>query len=112
MEVAARTVDLRRQFRSVGSAFNIRKAGPDVRLVRRLVLREPHVAIDPERRAYRVGGERDAGGSEALVEGDAEGLERLLQQPLVVCLSWLEPGAVVVLGKLSEELDGLGPETF
>src|SRR3954454_23779059 len=111
MEVAAGAVDVRREDRSVRAAFHVRKAGPYVRLVRRLVFREPDVAIDPERGARRVGCERDAGGSEALIERDAQGLEGFLEQPLVVRFPRLEPGAVVVLGEIGKEFDGLRPET-
>jgi len=53
-----------------------REARPDVRLVRRLVLREAHVAVDPERRFRRVRPERDPTSPELVVDRDAERLER------------------------------------
>ena len=48
--------------------------------------------------------------TERLVERDAQRLERSLQQALVVGLAWREPGSVVVVGEIDEELDGFGAE--
>ena len=87
-----------------------REAGADVRLVRRLVLGEARVAVDPEGRPRRIRLERDAPrrepGGERLDQGD----QRLLEEPLELRLARLEPGAVVVGGQVGQELDGLRPE--
>src|SRR5215210_4226391 len=91
-------------------AFDPRKRRRDVRLVRRLVLAEPGVAVDPERRALRVGLKRDAARLETLVERDAERLHRLLQESFVIGLAWLEPGAIVVCGEVRHELDRVARE--
>ena len=108
VEVAARVAAL-----AVGldAALGPRERGRDVRLVRRLVLREADVAVDPERRAGRIG--RRAGcraSRNALVEGDAQRLERPLEQPLVLGLARREPRPVVVLGQVDQEIDRLGSE--
>ena len=87
-----------------------REARPDVGLVRRLVLAEAGVAVDPEDRALRVGLERDAARLEALGERGDERLQRLLEEPLVIGLARLEPGPVVVRGEVGEELDRFGGE--
>jgi len=47
---------------------------------------------------------------ESVGQRQAERLERLLEQALVVALAWLEPGPVVVLGEISQELDPFGRE--
>src|SRR5206468_1916735 len=86
------------------------KRSPDVRLVRRFVLGEPNVAIDPERRSGRVRTQWDTPRPEPLVDGHAELLERPLEQALVFALARLEPGPVVVDGEVREELDGFGTE--
>src|SRR5438552_15930893 len=62
----------------------VRERRGNIRFVRRLVLREPNVAVDPEWRGRSVGPQRDSGRREALVYDDAELLERLLQEPFVV----------------------------
>ncbi len=90
------------------AAFDPREARSDVRLVRALVLAEAGVAVDPEDRALRVGLERDASGSEAIGERGDERFQRLLEEPLVVGLAWLEPGPVVVRREVGEELDRFG----
>src|SRR5256885_15824879 len=60
-----------------------REARRDVGLVRRLVLREPDVAVDAERGPAGIRGERDTARVEPLPERGDERLERLLEQPLV-----------------------------
>ena len=85
-------------------------AGADVGLVRRLVLREARVAVDPEDRPLRIGPQRDAASREPVVEGGDQRLHRLLEQPLEVGLPRLKPGAVVVGREIEEELDRLGLE--
>src|SRR6185436_19389870 len=67
-----------------------------VALVRRLVLAEPRVAIDPERRTLGIGEHRHAARLQSLRKRGDHGLERLLQQALVLGLAWLEPATVVV----------------
>ena len=93
-------------------AVGIGEGRPDVRLVRRLVLAEADVSVDAERGPGRVGPERDPARPERLVERDAQRLERVLEESLVVGLSRLEPGALVVLGQVGEELDRLAPEAL
>src|SRR6266516_771758 len=79
-----------------GSVFCPGQGRADVRLVRRLVLREADVAIDPEWRFGRIGSKRNATSPEALLERHHQGLEWLLQQPLVLRLARLEPRSLVV----------------
>jgi hypothetical protein len=68
-------------------------------VVGRLVLGEPNIAVDSERRPGRV-----------TLERDAQRLEWLLEEALVVGLAWLEPGPLIVVGDVDQELDGLGSE--
>src|SRR6185503_673194 len=113
MEIAAAAVDVlgvRPAGRSVAPITDPAEAGRDVRLVRRLVLGEAGVAIDPERRSRRVCPERQVPSVELLVESEAEGGKRLFQQSLVLGLAGLEPAPVVVLGEIDQELDRLGLE--
>ena len=77
-------------------------------LVGRLVLREADVAVDAERRACGVGTKRQSTGGEAVRQGDAERLEGLLDESLVVGLARLEPGPIVVLREVGQELQGVG----
>jgi hypothetical protein len=86
-----------------------RKASSDG-LVRRLVLREADVAIDPERRTGRVGGQRQPGRCEPFGQRHAQGLERSLEQALVLRFARLEPGAIVVGRQVGQELHGVGLE--
>ena len=77
-----------------------------VRLVRRLVPAEARVAVDPERRTLRVGLERDAarrqlGGQGRRTAARADPSSRRSYS----ALAGLEPGPVVVLGKVGQELD-------
>ena len=50
------------------------------------------------------------GGGVSNVNRNANYSENFLQQPLVLGLPSLEPGTIVVLGEVREELDGLGPK--
>src|SRR4051812_6153028 len=79
-------------------------------VVGRLVLREADVAIDPEWRPSWIRLERDPPCLEPLAQRDAQRLEWPLQEPFVVGLPWVEPRAVVVVGEVHQELDGLGRE--
>ena len=87
-----------------------REAGRDVCLVRRLVGREADVAVDAERGPCRIGPQGHAARLETLSECQAQQLERLLEQTLVVGLVRLEPRSVVVEGEVHEELDGFARE--
>src|SRR6185503_51218 len=89
VEVATAAPTAERRQRPVGGPVGIGEARTDVRLVRRLVLREPDVAVDAERRPARVRRQRDPASRELLVEGQAEGFQGLLQQALVVALARL-----------------------
>ena len=95
---------------AVGRALEPREARPEVRLVRRLVLREARVAVDPEDRALGIGEERDVAGRQALRQRGDQRLDRFLEQPLVVGLARVEPVALVVRREVGQEVDGLGPE--
>jgi hypothetical protein len=81
-----------------------------VGLVRRLVLGEPGIAVDPEDRPLRIRLERDPALVECICQRADERFHRLLEESLVFRLAWLEPRAVVVLGELSEEVDRFGAE--
>src|SRR4029078_12993464 len=87
-----------------------REARAEMALVRRLVLAEASVAVDPERRALRVRGHRPAAGLQSFCERRDHGLEGLLEEPLVLGLARLEPGPVVVHGEVRQELDRVGTE--
>src|SRR5205814_3102044 len=60
------------------------KAGADVGLVRRLVLRETYVPIDAERRADGVGLQRHVEARKPIPEYRAQLFQRLLQELLVI----------------------------
>src|SRR5262249_36894157 len=87
-----------------------REARRHRRLVRALVLREPDVAVDAERRLRGVRVERDVPAPELLLERDAQLLEGLPEQALVLALARLEPLARVVLREVGQELDRFRPE--
>src|SRR4029077_9021634 len=87
-----------------------REASAKVRLVRRLVLRESDVAVDPERALPGVRAEGDPALLELLAERRDQRLERLLEQPLVLRLSRLKPGPLIVGCQVDEELDRLRAE--
>src|SRR5215212_2373947 len=86
---------------------------PDVRLVRRLVLREACVAVDAKERPAaraRVRAEVGADLLEARRELADEGERRLEQVLLVSTLVGREPLAVVVRPQILEEREELGAE--
>src|SRR6185369_11602484 len=82
----------------------------EVGLVRRLVLGEPGIAVDPEDRPLRIRLERNPALVECICQRADERFHRLLEEFLVFRLAWLEPRAVVVLGELGEEVDRFGAE--
>ncbi len=86
------------------------EAGTEVGLVGRFVPAEAGVPVDAEGRSPRVGEHRDPALGEAPGQRRCERLDGLLQQPIVVALARREPGPIVVLGKLDEELDGIRRE--
>src|SRR6185503_3504737 len=88
---------------------DVGKAGTDVRLVRRLVLREPDVTVDAERRLL-VGAQRYPAVSESIAEREAQRLERLFEEALEVRLARLEPVALVVGAQLEQESHRIGRE--
>ena len=84
-----------------------------LRLVRTLVLREPHVAVDAEHRASvgpRVRYEPRADGVQARLEVLNEPQQRFLNVQLVTALVGLEPLTVVVRPQLEQELEELRGE--
>src|SRR5207248_3711860 len=94
-----------------GKPLDIGEARADVCLVGRLVLREADVAVDPERRFGGIRRQRDVLRAEPLVQRRAVLLERWFEETLELRLARLEPGAIVVLGEVREELDGAMAET-
>ena len=112
VEVAARVAALAEAVRAVRAAA----LGPwerrgDVGLVRRLVLGEPDVAVDPERRPGRIGIERDAARRESHRRGRGiSASSGSLSSRSYSPLRGVNQRAVVVLGEVGQELDGLGRE--
>src|SRR5215471_14384821 len=77
-----------------------------VRLVRRLVLREASVAIDPEHRPLGIAADLRCEACQPSVELGDQLVHRLAHLLLVFGTPCLEPLLVVVRGKLPEEAKG------
>ena len=79
-----------------------------IRFIRRLVAAEPDIAIDPEsqvlRRQVR---DRVIEGGDSIAETGDEGVE-IRFRGAVVGVVGLEPGAVVVVEQVGEEVEGVG----
>src|SRR5689334_8191102 len=87
-----------------------RERGAQVRLVGGFVLREAGVPVDPKDRPLGIRLQRQPELVESVSEARDELLHGLLEEPLVFRLAGLEPRAVVVLGELRQEVDGLRSE--
>src|SRR5215207_4279130 len=82
----------------------VAEVDPDMRLVRRLVLREPGVAIDAKQ-GLPVGDEVRRDLWKAVADVLDEGQRRLLDVLLVAALVGLEPVALIVGLQVAEELE-------
>src|SRR5688572_739740 len=81
-----------------------------MRLVRRLVLREPHVTVDAEDRTFRVAHELRRELSESHVELLDQELQRVEDFVVVGLAVRLEPLTLVVLLQLAQEGERAAPE--
>ena len=100
VDVEARGVDV--------AALLVAELDADVRLVRLAALDEPRVAVDPHQRAAHppvAGHEVRRDPLQPRLEGADEGHRGLQDFALVPPLVLLEPGPVVVVGQLLQELE-------
>ena len=112
VEVAARVAALAEAVRAVrAAALGPRERRGDVRLVRGLVLGEPDVAIDPERRSGRVGLERDPArrGTRRRARRHSASSGSLSSRSYSA-LRGVNQSRSLLLGEVGQELDGLGSE--
>jgi dihydrofolate reductase len=94
-----RQVEIETRRMSVAAALHVWKMGADVGLVRALVLREPHVAVNAEHRSAdgpRVGSEVGIDGLQRLGEVADEAQDRRFDIPFVALFVGLEPVPAVV----------------
>src|SRR5881397_2403579 len=109
MEIQPRTSLLCLATHLVARALMPKPAGR-VRLVRRLVLREPDIAIDAEHRALRVAGDLRREPREPDIHLFDQRAHRIADVALVALTMRLEPGLVVVPGEAAQKGERGGGE--